>query len=301
MTQASSALKLDQVILPSVKDLGGGFEIRRALPSPQRQMVGPFIFLDAFGPAVFRGDEEIDVRPHPHIGLSTVTYLIEGSVVHRDSEGYSQAIEPGAVNMMTAGRGIVHSERGSAEFRKNGGSIFGFQTWLALPNELEETDPGFQHVAATEIPRDEGDGISMSLLAGALNGHTSPTKVFAETLYADLSLAAGARYKLDTMHIERAIYVVSGSVEIVGQDGSFGKDQLVVFQPHAEIIIKAESASRLMVLGGEPFSEKRYIFWNFVSSSRERIEQAAEDWRERRFPGIVGDDEFIPLPDEIKF
>lgn len=301
MSQASSNLKLEQVILPSVKDLGGGFEVRRALPSAQRQMVGPFIFFDSFGPAVFRGDEDVDIRPHPHIGLATVTYLIEGSSIHRDSEGYLQAIEPGEVNMMTAGRGIVHSERASPEFRQKGGSVFGFQTWLALPKELEETEPGFQHVAASEIPMDEGDGVSMALLAGTLNGHKSPTRVFAETLYADLSLLDGARYKVDTAHIERAMYVVSGSVEVVGQEGSFGKDQLVVFQPFAEIIIKAREASRLMLLGGEPFPEERHIFWNFVSSSRERIEQAAEDWKERRFPGIVGEHEFIPLPDEIKF
>jgi redox-sensitive bicupin YhaK (pirin superfamily) len=203
--------------------------------------------------------------------------------------------------MMTAGHGIVHSERVGAEFRQNGGSVFGFQTWLAMPKELEETDPGFQHVAASEIPMDQGDGVRMSLLAGTSNGHKSPTKVFAETLYADLSLLDGARYKVDSAHIERAMYVVSGSVEIVGQEGSFGKDQLVVFQPQAEIVIKASEASRLMLLGGEPFPEERHIFWNFVSSSRERIEQAAEDWSERRFPGIVGEDEFMPLPDEIKF
>lgn len=301
MTQASSNQKLEQVILPSVKDLGGGFEVRRALPSPQRQMVGPFIFLDSFGPAVIRPGDGVDVRPHPHIGLSTVTYLIEGNIVHRDSEGYVQQIAPGEVNMMTSGRGIVHSERTGPEFRETGGTAFGFQTWLALPKELEETDPGFQHIGANEVPKDEGDGVRMSLLAGTMNGLKSPTNVFSETLYADLILEDGARYKLDTAHIERAIYVVNGSVEIMGQEGSFGKDQLVVFQPHAEIIIKAQGPLRIMLLGGEPFPEERHIFWNFVSSSRERIEQAAEDWKERRFPGILGEDEYIPLPGEIKF
>lgn len=154
MTQASSNLKLEQVILPSVKDLGGGFEVRRALPSPQRQMVGPFIFLDSFGPAVIRAGDGVDVRPHPHIGLSTVTYLIEGNIVHRDSEGYVQQIAAGEVNMMTSGRGIVHSERTGPEFRETGGTAFGFQTWLALPKELEETDPGFQHISANEVPKD---------------------------------------------------------------------------------------------------------------------------------------------------
>ncbi len=301
MTQASSSLKLEQVILPSVRDLGGGFEVRRALPSPQRQLVGPFIFLDSFGPGVFRGDEDIDVKPHSHIGLATVTYLIEGSIVHRDSEGYVQPIKPGEVNMMTAGRGIVHSERTGPEFHENGGTAFGFQTWLALPKDLEETDPGFQHIGAKDVPTDEGDGIRMSLLAGAMNGLRSPTELFSETLYADSSLEDGAQYKIYSLHIERAMYVVSGSIEIVGLDGAFSKDQLVVFQPGAEIILKANGTSRLMVLGGEPFSEKRHIFWNFVSSSRERIEQAAEDWRERRFPGIIGESEFLPLPDKIQF
>ena len=301
MTQASSNTKLEQVILPSVKDLGGGFEVRRALPSPQRQMVGPFIFLDSFGPVVFRGDENIDVRPHPHIGLSTVTYLIEGNIIHRDSEGYVQTIKPGEVNMMTSGRGIVHSERAGPEFRKTGGTAFGFQTWLALPKELEETEPGFQHIGAEDVPTDEGDGVSMSLLAGTMNGLRSPTKLFSETLYADIIFEDGARYKIDSSHIERAMYVVSGSIEIVGQDGKFGKDQLVVFQPGAEIVMKANGASRLMLLGGEPFPEDRHIFWNFVSSSRERIEQAADDWKQRRFPGVLGESEFIPLPDTIQF
>jgi redox-sensitive bicupin YhaK (pirin superfamily) len=296
MTQASSNLKVEQLILPSVRDLGGGFEVRRALPSPQRQMVGPFIFLDSFGPTVFRGDENIDVRPHPHIGLATLTYLIEGNIIHRDSEGYVQPIQPGEVNMMTAGRGIVHSERSGPEFRENGGSAFGFQTWLALPTEMEETDPGFQHIGASEVPTVEGDGIKMSLLAGTLNGSRAPTKIFAETLYADLMFEDGARYKVDCEHIERAMYVVEGTIEITGQDGSFSKDQLVVFKPGAEIIIKACGTSRLMLLGGEPFTQKRHIYWNFVSSSRERIEQAAQDWKERRFPGVPGESEFIPLP-----
>lgn len=203
--------------------------------------------------------------------------------------------------MMTAGRGIVHSERAGAEFRKSGGAAFGFQTWLALPKDLEETDPGFQHVGAKEVPTDEGDGVRMSLLAGSMNGIRSPTKIFSDTLYADMILKDEARYKIDSKHIERAMYVVSGSIEILGQDGTFSKDQLVVFQPGAEIVLKAHGGSRVMLLGGEPFAEERHIFWNFVSSSRERIEQAAEDWKEHRFPGIIGESEFIPLPDVVKF
>lgn len=297
MTLSSSDLKLEQLILPSVKDLGGGFEVRRALPSPLRQMVGPFIFLDSFGPAVFRGDEGIDVRPHPHIGLSTLTYLIDGDIVHRDSEGYVQAIKPGDVNMMTAGRGIVHSERASPEFRANGGTVYGFQTWLALPTAMEETDPGFQHIEADALPTIQGDGVSMRVLAGSLNGCRAPTKIFAETLYADLTLRDGARCKIDSDHIERAMYVAEGTVQIIGQDGLFGKDQLVVFKPGSEIVLKASGSARLMLLGGEPFAEKRHIYWNFVSSSRERIDQAAQDWKDRRFPGVPGESEFIPLPD----
>ena len=297
VTFSSGDPKIEQLILPSVKDLGGGFEVRRALPTPMRQMVGPFIFFDSFGPTVFRGDENVDVRPHPHIGLATLTYLIDGDVVHRDSEGYVQSIRSGDVNMMTAGRGIVHSERAGPEFRKNGGSLYGFQTWLALPTALEETEPGFQHVDAGDIPAIEGEGVNMRLLAGTLNGGRSPTNVFSQTLYADLMLSPGARYKVDSEHIERAMYVAEGVVEIIDQDGAFGKDQLVTFKPGAEIIIQASENARLMLLGGEPFSEKRHIFWNFVSSSAERIEQAAQDWKERRFPGIPGEDEFIPLPD----
>lgn len=296
MTLASSNELLEQVILPSVKDIGGGFEVRRALPSPKRQMVGPFIFLDSFGPAVFRGGENIDVRPHPHIGLSTLTYLIEGDIVHRDSEGYVQPIMPGEVNMMTAGRGIVHSERAGSDFRANGGTAYGFQSWLALPTDLEETDPGFQHVDAADLPKLEGEGVNVRLLAGSLNGSRAPTKIFAETLYADIILSEGARYKIDTEHIERAMYVAEGTVGVEKQKGSFLKDQLVVFQPGSEIVIKATSNARLMLLGGEPLPEKRHIYWNFVSHSKERIEQAKEDWRERRFPGVSGETEFIPLP-----
>jgi hypothetical protein len=260
-------------------------------------MVGPFIFLDSFGPTVFRGNENIDVRPHPHIGLATLTYLIEGDIVHRDSEGYVQSIRPGDVNMMTAGRGIVHSERSGPEFRQNGGTAFGFQTWMALPTELEETEPGFQHVDAGDLPSDEGEGVDLRLLAGSLNGLRSPTRVFSETLFADLILRDGARYRIDSEHVERAMYVAQGKVEILGQDGCFGKDQLVVFKPGAEIVLRAHGAARLMLLGGEPFAEKRHIYWNFVSSRRDRLTQAAQDWKERRFPGIVGESEYIPLPD----
>ncbi|CAH2404147.1 pirin family protein [Mesorhizobium escarrei] len=294
MTLQSNTVPVEQVLLPAVRDLGD-FAVRRALPSPLRRMVGPFIFLDSFGPTVIRAGQGIDTRPHPHIGLATVTYLIDGEMVHRDSEGYVQTIRPGEVNLMTAGRGIVHSERSGSEWRADGGTMFGFQAWLALPLALEETDPGFQHIDATALPRLSDAGVDARLLAGSLGGAHSPTRIFSETLYADVSLAAGARFKVESDHIERAAYVVEGEIEISGQSGHFLKDQLVIFRPGSEIIVHARGATRLMLLGGEPLEGKRHIFWNFVSSRKERIEQAADDWRARRFPGVPGDSEFIPL------
>ncbi|SMP81152.1 hypothetical protein SAMN06296065_11643 [Novosphingobium panipatense] len=292
--QADPAL-VEQVILPAVRDLGG-FDVRRALPSVQRRMVGPFAFFDAFGPAVFRSGEGVDTRPHPHIGLATLTYLIEGELDHRDSEGYFQTIRPGEVNLMTAGRGIVHSERSGQGFRDREARMFGFQTWLALPLELEEADPGFKHVEAGALPSLAEDGVHLKLLAGSLAGVTSPTPIFSETLYADLQLGAGKRFKLASDHIERAAYVVSGEVEVEGQDGRFIKDQLIVFKPGSEIVLRAASDTRVMLMGSEPLEGERHIYWNFVSSRLERIEQAADDWRSGRFPMVAGDPEFIPLP-----
>lgn len=292
--QANPAL-VEQVILPAVRDLGG-FDVRRALPSVQRRMVGPFAFFDAFGPAVFRSGEGVDTRPHPHIGLATLTYLIEGELDHRDSEGYFQTIQPGEVNLMTAGRGIVHSERSGQGFRDREARMFGFQTWLALPLELEEADPGFKHVEAGALPSLAEDGVHLKLLAGGLAGVTSPTPIFSETLYADLQLGAGKRFKLASDHIERAAYVVSGEVEVEGQDGRFIKDQLIVFKPGSEIVLRAASDTRVMLMGGEPLEGERHIYWNFISSRLERIEQAADDWRFGRFPIVPGDPEFIPLP-----
>src|ERR1700754_1341009 len=216
MSIQSNPSQVEQVVLPAVRDLGG-FDVRRALPSAQRRMVGPFIFLDSFGPAVFRAGQGVDTRPHPHIGLATLTYLIEGEMDHRDSEGYVQTIGPGEVNLMTAGRGIVHSERSGAAFRAREDRMFGFQAWLALPLALEETDPGFQHVEAGSVPAIEDHGLSLRLLAGSLEGLTAPTRIFSDTLYADVVLAAGRRFKLASDHIERALYVVEGEVSIAGQ------------------------------------------------------------------------------------
>ena len=296
MTLFNSA-EVEQVLLPNVRDLGDGFQVRRALPSAQRRMVGPFIFLDSFGPVTLRAGEGLDSRPHPHIGLSTLTYLIDGEIVHRDSEGYVQTISPGEVNLMTAGRGIVHSERSGDLVRASGGTVFGFQSWIALPLRHEETKPGFQHLAAADIPKMEGEGATLRLIAGSLHGLRSPTRTFSDLFNADVALKNGASFAISAEHVERAVYVVSGAIEIAGQTGSFRKDQLVVFKPGAEIVLRASGAARLMVLGGEPLSEQRHIYWNFVSSSQERIAHAARDWRDRRFPGVPGETEFTPLPD----
>jgi redox-sensitive bicupin YhaK (pirin superfamily) len=279
-----------------VRDLGDGFQVRRALPSAQRRSVGPFIFFDSFGPVAFRAGDGMDTRPHPHIGLATLTYLIEGEILHRDSERHVQTIRPGEVNLMTAGRGIVHSERTAPQARAAGGTVFGFQSWLALPVEHEETDPGFQHVAAAALPELEGDGATLRLIAGSLHGLRAPTRSFSDLFNAELVLRDGAQFQVTAEHVERAVYVVEGAILIEGQEGTFSQDRLIVFKPGADIVLRAVGPTRLMLLGGEPLPERRHIFWNFVSSRRERIEQAARDWQEGRFPVVPGDPEFIPLP-----
>jgi len=290
---------VDSVILPPVRDLGDGFSVRRALPSPNRRMVGPFIFFDQMGPAAFSGEQALDVRPHPHIGLATVTFLLDGEIMHRDSLGSLQAIRPGEVNWMTAGSGIVHSERTPDNQRGVGGSLFGLQTWVALPKKHEETAPSFRHYKADEIPVAEDKGAKLTLIAGTADGLVSPVETFSDMIYGDLTLAPGARYAFARDHVERAVYVVSGSLRIEGQEGSFGQTQLVVLKPGAEVVLTTEEPTRLMLVGGEPFPEKRYIYWNFVSSDADRIEQAKEDWREDRFARVPGEDEFIPLPPDV--
>lgn len=297
MTLQTAAPSIEQIILPNVRDIGG-LDVRRALPSAQRRMVGPFIFLDSFGPVVFGPGEGVDTRPHPHIGLSTMSYLLQGEMLHRDSEGHVQQIQAGEVNLMTAGRGIVHSERSSEPVRASGGTLTGLQTWVALPEAHEETEPGFQHLAIPSLPMLEGEGMSLRLLAGSLEGVRASTQTFSDLFYADLQLQPGARYHLSAEHIERALYVVSGEVEIAGQTGRFGADRLVVLRPGSDIVIHAQQSARLMLLGGEPLEGRRHIYWNFVSSRPERIHQAAEDWRARRFADVPGDDDYIPLPDD---
>jgi redox-sensitive bicupin YhaK (pirin superfamily) len=297
MTLLSATAEIDQIVLPPARDLGG-FEVRRALPSAQRQMVGPFIFFDAFGPVTLTAGQGIDSRPHPHIGLSTLSYLIEGEVLHRDSEGHVQALQAGDVNLMTAGRGIVHSERTTERERASDSArLFGVQSWIALPARHEETAPGFQNVPAQSLPRLEGEGIDLRLLAGSLLGRRAPTLTHSDLFNADVALIDGARFRIDAEHIERAVYVLSGQIQVQGQSGLFGKDQLVVFKPGAEIVLKASGPARLMVLGGEPLAERRHVYWNFVSSRRDRIEQAVEDWREQRFAKVPDETEFTPLPE----
>lgn len=297
MTLRNSAIDgVDMIVLPNVRDLGDGFTVRRALPTAHRRMVGPFIFFDQMGPVTMSEGDGLDVRPHPHIGLATVTYLLEGEILHRDSLGSVQAIRPGEVNWMTAGSGIVHSERSSDEVRASGGSLFGLQTWVALPKAHEETAPAFYHHKSDAIPHAAADGVSINVVAGTSDGMTSPVQTYSDMLYADVTLADGARYKLSAEHIERTIYVITGAVAVEGQWGGFQAGELVILKPGAEIVLRGIGPTRVMLVGGEPLSEARNIYWNFVSSSLDRIEQAKADWREDRFPPVPGETEFIPLP-----
>ena len=290
-----SCAALDVVIVPRGRDLGG-FNVRRALPSAQRQMVGPFIFWDQMGPADFGAGEGIEVRPHPHIGLATLTYLFDGKIFHRDSLGSAQAILPGDVNWMTAGKGIVHSERTSPEWKAQASrKMFGIQSWVALPRAAEEVKPDFFHHRAETLPVIEAEGKRVRLIAGSLFGETSPVRTFSEMFYADVELSSGAKVPLQACHEERAIYVAEGMIDI-GSD-IFESGRLLVFRPGDEITVTAVARSRLLFLGGEPMDGPRHIWWNFVSSSRERIEQAKEDWVNQRFDIVPGDEkDFAPLP-----
>jgi redox-sensitive bicupin YhaK (pirin superfamily) len=288
-----AASPVQVTIEPRSRDLGG-FTVRRVLPAIERRMVGPFIFFDAMGPVVFGAGEGIDVRPHPHIGLATVTYLFEGDIVHRDSLGSVQEIVAGDVNWMTAGRGIVHSERSDPAKRRAGVRHSGIQAWVALPKRDEETGPAFHHHAAAALPLVEGDGKRLRLIAGTLFGARAPAQVFSEMFYADAQLAKGARLALSPEHEERALFTVEGTIDIAGR--SYAAGQLLVLAPGAEIVIAAREAARLMLLGGEPMDGPRHIWWNFVSSSSERIEAAKADWQAGRFATVPGDAEFTPLP-----
>jgi redox-sensitive bicupin YhaK (pirin superfamily) len=280
--------------VPRARDLGG-FTVRRALPAAEKQMVGPFIFFDQMGPAEFLIGGGIDVRPHPHIGLATVTYLFEGEVFHRDSLGTSLAIRPEEVNLMTAGRGIVHSERETSEAKTVTRRLFGIQAWAALPKSHEEAAPAFAHHGTDDLPRIAGEGKRVRLVMGSAYGARSPVEFPHESLFAEAVLAPGAVLPLDTDYDERAVYVASGEIDIAGD--TFAEGRLLVFKPGDRISILANAHSRLVLLGGEPMDSARHIWWNFVSSSKDRIEQAKEDWRRKRFALVPGDDEeFIPLP-----
>lgn len=289
---------VDMVIVPRTSDLGDGFTVRRALPSRRRRMVGPFVFFDEMGPTVLRDGRGLDVRPHPHIGLATVTYLFEGEVRHADSLGTVQLIRPGEVNWMTAGRGIVHSERTPTEARGRESRLFGIQTWVALPVAHEEDEPSFVHHGESELPALEGDGAVLRLVVGALHGARSPVATLSDTLFGDLSLAAGALFELPAEHEERAAYVAEGAISVDPQDDTFEAGQLIVFRPGQNLTLRAQGPARLVLIGGEAMEGPRHIYWNFVSSSRERIQQAKSDWREDRFAPVPGEPDRISLPGE---
>ncbi|MCQ0969575.1 pirin family protein [Paracoccus sp. TK19116] len=291
---------IETLIVPRARDLGD-FEVRRALPAPKRQMVGPFIFFDQAGPAEFLTGQGVDVRPHPHIGLGTVTYLFRGDFHHRDSTGADQVIQPGELNWMVAGRGVTHSERTSATARSGPSSLFGIQTWLALPDAHEDTTPSFEHFGKQTLPVIEDDGVSVRLILGNAYGETAPATMLSETFYGDVTLAAGRRLPMPDDHEDRGIYIVDGSISIAGQD--FEAGQMMVFRPGDRITVAAgDRGARIMILGGETFSGPRYIWWNFVASSKERIEQAKAEWRAERWGqgrfDLPVDDrhEHIPVP-----
>jgi hypothetical protein len=291
---------IETLIVPRARDLGG-FEVRRALPAPKRQMVGPFIFFDQAGPAEFLTGQGVDVRPHPHIGLGTVTYLYRGDFHHRDSLGTDQTILPGALNWMVAGKGITHSERTSAAARKGPHSLFGIQTWIALPEKHEDMAPVFEHHGKETLPEIEAEGVKLRLILGEAYGKTAPATMLSQTFYADVVLEPGARLPLPDNHEDRGIYITEGSITVSGQ--SFESGQMMVFRPGDKITVGAgERGARLMLLGGATLGGPRFIWWNFVASSKEKIEAAKEQWRQARWGegqfDLPPDDrsEFIPLP-----
>lgn len=289
---------IDLVVTPRTHELGDNFSVRRALPSRQRRMVGPFVFLDQMGPHGFPSGEGLDVRPHPHIGLATVTYLYEGELLHRDSAASVQALQPGDVNWMTAGRGIVHSERTGVDSRQQPSRLSGIQCWVALPQAYEECEPSFLHTPQAQLPVEEDEGVSARIIAGRFYGRQSPVPTLSALFQVDLLLQPGATMAVPAEYPEQAIYVAEGAVDL-GKEGSFRAGQLLVLKPGAQVTLRATgpAPARLMLLGGEPMDGPRYLSWNFVSSSRERIEQAKEDWREQRFAKVPGETDYIPLPD----
>jgi redox-sensitive bicupin YhaK (pirin superfamily) len=297
---AAQAAAVAHVIVPRSVDLGE-FVVRRALPSAQARMVGPFVFFDHMGPAVFRSGAGVDVRPHPHIGLATLTYLFDGEIMHRDNLGTAIAIRPGEVNLMTAGRGIVHSERTAAERKAGGGNLHGLQCWLGLPAAQEETDPAFAHYGVAEFPVVRDNDKAVRVVAGSLYGARSPVVTASDTVFGDATLRAGAVLPVDAHYEERSVYVVDGEIEIGGD--RFGPGQLLVFRPGDPITVKAvqgaQKDAHVMIVGGAAMDGPRHLWWNFVSSRKERIEQAKAEWAAGHFAKVPGDEiEFIPLPEK---
>ncbi|HLO47865.1 MAG TPA: pirin family protein [Kamptonema sp.] len=285
---------IQHLIEPHIQDLGG-FQARRLLPSEVLTLVGPFIFFDHLGPAVFPPGKGVDVRPHPHINLATVTYLFEGALLHRDSVGSVQEIRPGAVNWMTAGRGIVHSERTPDDERSKEAILHGIQTWVALPDEHEETEPWFRHHPAADLPVWEEKGVSFTLIAGEAYDRTSPVQTFSPMIYLDVQLTPGTQFTLPDNYSEQAVYSVTEGLVIDGMP--LEQHRLAVLTKGSSVNISASGNARCIVVGGEPVGE-RYKWWNFVSSRRDRIEQAKQDWREGKFGQVPQETEFIPLPEE---
>jgi len=283
------------VIEPGTRDLGG-FSVRRVLPVPRQRSVGPFIFFDEMGPATFAAGEGIDVRPHPHIGLATLTYLFEGEIMHRDSLGVVQAIRPGAVNWMTAGRGIVHSERTGPDERARESRLHGIQSWIALPRDHEEDEPAFIHHPAAALPVLDRKGVRMRLMAGEAYGQRAPVATLSGMFYLDVELAAGARLQLPNEFPERAVYLVAGGVAI--DDQIYASGRMLVLNAGHDVELVAQEEARLILLGGEALDGPRHLWWNLVSSRPERVEQAKAEWKAGRFEPVPGDPEFIPLPED---
>jgi redox-sensitive bicupin YhaK (pirin superfamily) len=294
--QPGPCVPIELLLTARTRDVDG-MAVRRLLPSSQRRTVGPFIFFDHFGPVQLPAGRGFDVRPHPHIGLATVTLLFEGEIVHRDSLGFTQPIRPGDINWMCAGRGIVHSERSPAEARPAGPRLHGIQSWVALPRAAEESAPSFAHHPQATLPRGLaiGPGAVVDVLVGSAYGHESPVEVASPTLYVHARLEAGARLPVDDGHTERAVYVVEGAVDCAGTTLAAGT--LAVLRPEAVVTLTAAAPARLLLVGGAPLDGPRLVDWNFVASSKERLERAKDDWRAGRFPQVPGDEhEFIPLP-----
>ncbi len=285
---------MPELIRPRIHDIGG-FTVGRVLPTAQRRSVGPFVFFDHIGPALLEPAQAMAVRPHPHIGLATVTYLWEGAMMHRDSVGSVQEVAPGDVNWMTAGRGIVHSERTPERLVGKQHAMHGLQTWVALPRAHEEDEPAFTHYPKASLPVVELEGATLTIVAGHGFGQRSPVAVLSGTLYVSIDLRAGAQLQIPTEHVERALYAVEGEVTVDGAE--LPRATMAVLEPETVPVLRAVSDARVMLVGGEPLDGPRFMWWNFVSSSRERIEQAKADWREGRFGAVPEETEFIPLPE----